>query len=66
MTHSEEPWRIARRGLVEGERSERVIEKQDIDAYFKNVKEKYKMLNFKDIKDYAKDLFSKLYAYGWN
>ena len=62
MTHSEEPWRVARRGLVDGEKSERVIEKQDIDAYFKNVKEKYKMLNFNDIKDYTKDLFSKLYA----
>ncbi|WP_313126077.1 type II toxin-antitoxin system antitoxin SocA domain-containing protein [Proteiniclasticum ruminis] len=62
MTHSEEPWRLARRGLVDGERSERVIEKRDIDTYFKNVKDKYKMLNLTDIKDYAKDLFSKLYA----
>ncbi|SMP57043.1 type II toxin-antitoxin system antitoxin SocA domain-containing protein [Anoxynatronum buryatiense] len=62
MTHSEEPWRVARRGLVDGERSERVIEKQDIGAYFINVKEKYKMLNHTDIKDYTKDLFSKLYA----
>lgn len=62
MTHSEEPWRLARRGVVDGERSERVIEKQDIEVYFKNVKEKYKMLNFTDIKDYTKDLFSKLYA----
>ena len=60
MTHSEEPWRAARRGLVDGERSERVIEKQDIDAYFTNVKEKYKMLNYADIKDYSRDLFSKI------
>ena len=62
MTHSEEPWRIARRGLVDGEISERVIEKQDITEYFKNVKEKYKMLNFTDIKDYSEDLFSKIYT----
>ena len=62
MTHSEEPWRIARRGLVDGEISERVIEKQDITEYFKNVKGKYKMLNFTDIKDYSEDLFSKIYT----
>ena len=62
MTHSEEPWRIARRGLLDGERSERVIEKYDIEEYFKNVKEKYEMLNFTDIKDYTKDLFSKIYG----
>ncbi len=62
MTHSEEPWRSARRGLADGERSERVIEKQNIDVYFKKVKEKFKMLNFTDIKDYTKDLFCKLYA----
>ena len=62
MAHSEEPWRAARRGLADGERSERIIEKSEIDLYFKNVKEKYKMLNFTDIKDYTKDLFSKLYA----
>lgn len=62
MTHSEEPWRVARRGLGDDERSERIIEKQDIGRYFKNVKEKYKMLNVMDIKDYTKDLFSKLNA----
>lgn len=62
MTHREEPWRVTRRGLVDGERSEILIDKQDIEAYFKNVKEKYQMLNFTDIKDYTKDLFSKLYA----
>ena len=59
MTHKEEPWRAARCGLVNGERSERFIEKQDIDAYFKNVKEKYKMFNYTDINDYTKDLFRK-------
>lgn len=62
MTHSEEPWRVARRGLRDGESSDRAIEKTEIESYFKNVKEKYKMLNLSDIKDYSKDLFSKLYS----
>jgi len=62
MTHSEEPWRAARRGLMDWENSDRIIEKEEIDSYFSKVKEKYEMLNLTDIKDYPKDLFSKLYA----
>ena len=62
MTHSGEPWRLARRGLNDEEGSDRIIKKTDIESYFDNVKEKYKMLNFIDIKDYSKDLFSKLYS----
>lgn len=62
MTHSEEPWRAARRGLMDWENSNRIIDKAKIGSYFISVKEKYKMLNLTDIKDYAKDLFSKLYA----
>lgn len=62
MTHSEEPWRSARRGLEDWESSERIIEKEEIGSYFSNVKEKYTMLNLTDIKDYSKDLFSKLYS----
>lgn len=62
MTHSEEPWRSARRGLMDWESSDRIIEKEEIGSYFKRIKEKYKMLNLTDIKDYSKDLFSKLYS----
>lgn len=62
MTHSEEPWRVARRGLMDWEISHRPIEKDEIGSYFTSVKEKYKMLNLMDIKDYSKDLFSKLYS----
>ena len=62
MTHSEEPWRAARRGLKDWENSDRIIDKEEIDSYFSSVKEKYEMLNLTDIKDYSKDLFSKLYA----
>ena len=62
MTHSEEPWRVARRGLMDWETSDRVIEKTEMESYFNSVKAKYKMLNLTDIKDYSKDLFSKLYS----
>lgn len=34
MTHSEEPWRIARRGLKDWENSNRVIHKKSIGEYF--------------------------------
>src|SRR6056297_940953 len=62
MTHSEEPWRVARHGLMGWEISDKPIEKDEIGSYFASVKEKYKMLNLTDIKDYSKDLFSKLYS----
>lgn len=60
MTHTEEPWRIARAGLREGDSSDRLIRKSDMEVHFRTVKEKYQMLNIADIKDYSKDLFQKL------
>ncbi len=60
MTHTEEPWRAAKRGLAELEISDRIIEKSLIETYFCNVKDKYDMLNLSDIKDYSDDLFRKL------
>jgi uncharacterized phage-associated protein len=62
MTHSEEPWRVSRHGLKDFETSNIIIEKKEIGSYFISVKEKYKMLNFTDIKDYSEDLISKLYS----
>lgn len=62
MTHSETPWRVARRGLKYWESSDRIIDKIEMESYFCSVKEKYRMLNLADIKDYSKDLFSKLYS----
>lgn len=61
MTHSEMPWRCARGGLMDGDSSSQLIEKADIETYFKSVKNKYEMLTFGDIKDYSKDLISKIY-----
>ena len=62
MVHTEEPWRVARRGLNNWESSERIISKESIAIYFAEVKSKYKMLNFTDIKDYTTNLFGKLYS----
>jgi len=57
MTHSERPWQLTRKGLEPGENSDRIIEKELINKYFVEVKEKYDMLNVEDIKDYSEDLF---------
>ena len=56
MTHSEEPWRAARRGLKDWESSDRIIKKEEISSHFNSIKEKYMMLNLTDIKDYSNDL----------
>lgn len=61
MTHVETPWRITRRGLGDYEGSNRIIKKELISEYFSEIKSKYNMLNFSDIKDYSADLFIKLY-----
>lgn len=61
MTHTETPWRITRSGLGDHEGSNRVIKKELISEYFSQIKSKYNMLNFSDIKDYSSDLFAKLY-----
>ncbi|PKM79247.1 MAG: hypothetical protein CVU88_06785 [Firmicutes bacterium HGW-Firmicutes-13] len=62
MTHTEEPWRTARKGLGDHEGSGRIIDKELISKYFNEIKSKYDMLNISDIKDYSTDLFNKLYS----
>lgn len=61
MTHLETPWRDARKGLGENEPSNIIIKKEAIAGYFTEIKAKYNMLNYSDIKDYSVDLFKKLY-----
>jgi uncharacterized phage-associated protein len=61
MTHIETPWRDARKGLGESEPSNVIIKKEAIAGYFTEIKAKYNMLNYSDIKDYSVDLFKKLY-----
>lgn len=60
MTHIEEPWRNTRKGLDSFEEGNKIIPKEEIASYFESVRNKYKMLNFTDMKDYSIDLFSKI------
>ncbi|MFZ3591113.1 type II toxin-antitoxin system antitoxin SocA domain-containing protein [Bacillus sp. DJP31] len=62
MTHIEPPWKVTRIGLMEKEASNRIIDKQLIENYFNDIKEKYKMLNVSDVKDYSEDLFNKIHS----
>ena len=60
FTHSETPWLSTREDLPEDAASNRIIEKKMIGDYFNAVKEKYKMINSNDIKDYAQKMFEQI------
>lgn len=60
MTHSERPWRLTRKNLKPEEKSNEIIRKNLITDYFKDVNNKYQMLNVEDIKDYSEELFIKI------
>lgn len=60
FTHNEAPWLITRGDLPDSAPSDRIIEKSVIGAYFDAVKAKYNMVNPRDIKDYAQDMFRQL------
>lgn len=60
FTHNETPWLIARGNLPVTEPSEKIISHDNIGTYFKEVKEKYKMMKPSDIRDYAIDMFDSL------
>ena len=60
FTHNETPWLIARGNLPVTESSEKIISHDNIGTYFKEVKEKYKMMKPSDIHDYAIDMFDSL------
>ncbi len=53
ITHQETPWLEARKGLNDDDRSNNIIKRQTIAKYFKDVKNKYQMLNPADIRDYV-------------
>lgn len=61
MTHNEMPWMMTRIGLKKNESCNRIIKKELIDEYFTDVKNKYKLVNMEDIKEYSKDLFSNIF-----
>lgn len=60
FTHNEAPWLMTRGDLPDSAPSDRIIEKSVIGAYFDAVKTKYNMVNPRDIKDYAQDMFQQL------
>lgn len=60
FTHNEAPWLTTRGDLPDSAPSDRIIEKSVIGAYFDVVKAKYNMVNPRDIKDYAQDMFQQL------
>ena len=60
FTHNEAPWLTTRGDLPESAPSDRIIEKSVIGAYFDAVKAKYNMVNPRDIKDYAQDMFHQI------
>lgn len=64
MSHYETPWMNARKGLLQMENSNNIIDKNDIKEYFENVKEKYNMLNILDIQKYSNDQFRKVIEVG--
>ena len=60
FTHNEAPWLTTRGDLPDSAPSDRIIEESVIGAYFDAVKAKYNMVNPRDIKDYAQDMFQQL------
>lgn len=60
FTHNEAPWLTTRGDLPDSAPSDRIIEKSVISAYFDAVKAKYNMVNPRDIKDYAQDMFHQI------
>lgn len=55
ITHSELPWIKNRTGLSNDEPSYQKISLDDMRSYFKDIKIKYHMVNYNDIKSYAID-----------
>ncbi len=60
ITCLEAPWILERDGLSTVADSDRIIEKESIGEYFKNVKATYNMLTPLDFRDYMKDMFNKV------
>ena len=61
MTHSERPWLEARGTLLPRDRCSNVLSNRTIDAYFKEIVEKYHMVNPRDIAQYSQDMAGKIF-----
>ena len=60
FTHIETPWLVTRGDLPSSANTDREIDKQLISSYFKNVKQKYNMINPSDIGAYSKVMFEQI------
>lgn len=61
MTRNEAPWLLTRTNHINKDsNSSKIIEKNLIAEYFKEIKEKYNMVNLLDIQKYSTDLFDKI------
>jgi hypothetical protein len=59
FTHLEMPWIKTREDLSPLDNSNRIISKKVIGEYFEEVKDKYRMIKFDDIKEYSDEMFKK-------
>lgn len=60
ITHIEFPWLDARKGLKSNEYCDEPIKLEHMENYFTKVKNKYEMLSFLDISNYANDMLKKV------
>lgn len=60
ISHMEKPWINAINRLNDNDDTNNPIKLEDIEEYFILVKNKYKMLSYVDISEYATDMISKL------
>lgn len=56
ITHSEEPWKHARRGCADGIPSNELLPKDEIMDYYKMVDQKYGLSSEDGIKKYVCDM----------
>ena len=57
MTHMTDPWIESRKGLKEDDFSNRIIDNDSIEKYFKRICEEYKIDDYKKIKKYSDAMF---------
>ncbi len=59
MTYMTMPWQQARTNLEDKEYLNRIIDKEDLNNYFKDICKEYDMKELKDIEKYSKDMFKR-------
>lgn len=57
MTHLTDPWKNARAGLEDCDKSNRKIDSKDVNNYFERICIEYDIKSYDDIKKYSKELF---------